>query len=687
MGRPVSGDAEPGAPRVGRVASPWQFGPLTVPNRLLMGSMHAGFERDGRRLGAFYRERAEGGAGLIITGGYAVELRGRSVGDDIVFGLPEVDAPLAESVRCVHEAGGLIAVQLFHAGRYSRGPGGPGEPPIAPTAIPWHAARGVEPVEMTVEDIESVIAAFAGAARHAGELGYDAVEISASEGYLINEFCSPRTNKRDDEWGGDPVRRQRFAEAVVAAVRAATDLPVSVRLSGDDLMPGSSTPEEVDELARVLVAAGADALSVGVGWHESTTPTVQFSVPHGAWLSIDDRVARAVPGTPVIGSNRILNYGEAEQALAGSALTAVALARPFLADPQVASGPGHTAIACIGCDEACIDHSLWGKPVSCLVNPRAGVETELPRQRSGAVKRLAVVGSGPAGLCGAFDAASLGHRVTVFERSERLGGQLRLAALVRAKKDYGNAISSWVSRLDELGATLVTGLAPTIEQLSGFDAVLVATGVVARGLDLDADDSVRVLDYASALELAAGDATAVSSAGASDAGGEAAGPAGAPAAADPRAGLGRVLVIGGGGVAVDVAASLLPMSGAMTLIRRGTRHFAAGTSPTTRWIPLGDLYAANAEFLQQASLRRIRQHVAELEVEGEVRRIPVDTVVVAVGSDPAETLDLAALEASGVPFRVVGGARDANQLNAVRSTSEAVRAVRELLEDAVAVAS
>lgn len=677
MVHPDVGAAEVGAPRIWRVASPWQFGRLTVPNRLLMGSMHTGFERDGRRLGAFYRERVEGGAGLIITGGYAVELRGRSVGDDIAFGLPEVDPPLAESVRCVHEAGGLIAVQLFHAGRYSRGPGGPSEPPIAPTAIPWRAARGVEPVEMSREDIESVIAAFAGAARHAGELGYDAVEISASEGYLINEFCSPRTNKRDDEWGGDAIRRQRFARDVVTAVRAATDLPVSVRISGDDLMPGSSTPQEVDELARALVAAGADALSVGVGWHESTTPTVQYCVPHGAWLAVDDRVARAVPGTPVIGSNRVLNYREAEQALADSALTAVAIARPFLADPRVAAGPDVSAIACIGCDEACIDHSLWGKPISCLVNPRAGLETELPRRAGGSPKRLAVVGSGPAGLCGAFDAASLGHRVTVFERSDRFGGQLRLAALVRAKQDYGNAINGWVTRLSQLGATLMRGVSPTVQQLTQFDAVLVATGVVARSLDLDADDSVRVLDYASALELAAVSGTTDPAAGPGSRSVE---------QGDSLVDLGRVLVVGGGGVAVDVAATLLPRSRAMTLIRRGTRHFAAGTSPTTRWIPLGDLYAANVEFLQEATLRRIRDHVAELVVAGEFRRVRVDTVVVAVGSRPAATLDLDALEATGVPFRVVGGARDTDKLNAVRSTSEGVRAVRELLEGVVVLA-
>lgn len=638
------------------VAVPWQFGSLRVPSRLLMGSMHTGFEREGARLGAFYRERVEGGAGLIITGGYAVESRGRSVADDIDFSSPEVDEPLAESVRCVHEAGGLIAVQLFHAGRYSRGPGGPTDPPIAPTALPWRSARGVMPREMNAEDIAAVIEAFAAAARHAERLGYDAVEISASEGYLINEFCSPLTNRRDDEWGGDPARRLRFACEVLAAVRAATRLPLSVRISGDDLMPGSTTPEQVDELARLLVEEGADAISVGVGWHESTTPTVQYSVPHGAWLGVDDRVATAVPGTAVIGSNRVLNYREAQLALDSSSLTAIAIARPFLADPHVARGPQFTAIACIGCDEACIDRSLFGKPISCLVNPRAGFETQLPAGRVAVPKRLAVVGSGPAGLCAAFDAASRGHQVTLFERSDEFGGQLRLASLVHAKQDYGDGISSWVARLRHMGATLLTGIEPGTEQLADFDAVLVATGVQAREPELDVDGSVRVLDYASALELAP---------------------------ADPRgqgADLGRVLIIGGGGVAVDVGATLLARSSSMTLIRRGTKHFAAGTSPTTRWIPLGDLHAANAQLLQEATLIRVRDHLAYLEVAGQARRIEVDTVVVAAGSTPLVGVDRDALARAGVPFRVVGGARNADRLDAVRSTSEGVRAVRELLD-------
>lgn len=637
--------------------SPWRLGGLRVPNRVLMGSMHTGFERDGGRLGAFYTERVAGGAGLIITGGYAVEPRGRSVADDIVLGDPSVDPALRCSIDAVHGAGGLIAVQLFHAGRYSFGvPDDEGDvqPPAAPSAVPWRAARGVVPREMTADDIAETLGAYASAAAHAEELGYDAIEISASEGYLVNAFCSPLTNLRDDDWGGDAARRRHFARAAVAAVRAASRLPLMVRISGDDLMKGSTTPAETLELADEVVAAGADAVSVGVGWHESPVPTVQFSVPHGAWLGADERVAAhlAPAGVPVIGSNRILDLSEARAALETTHLAAVALARPFLADPDVVVGAlaGRTVIPCIGCNEECIDHSMSGRPVSCLVNPRAGRETGMPLAPTSNPRRVAVVGAGPAGLVAAVDAARLGHRVTLFEASGEVGGQLRLAGLVAGKADYLTAARALAGRFAELGGELVLGRRVSADELAGFDAAVLATGVRAREIDVDTDGSAEVIGYAQALERAG-------------AGGS---------------GFGDVLVIGGGGVAVDVGATLAPASSSMTLIRRGTKRFAAGTSPSTRWIGLGELRRAGAVKWNNAHLVRVRGGQAVVEVAGEdgteLRRVPVTTVVVAAGSEPC----VPAGEVP-VPHRVVGGALDAGGLNAARSTRQAIEAVRELV--------
>lgn len=657
--------------------SGWRLGGITVPNRVLMGSMHTGFERDGDRLAAFYTERVAGGAGLIVTGGYAVEPRGRSVADDIVLGDPAVDSALRRSIEAVHGAGGLIAVQLFHAGRYSfgvpddSGPGTAGsraaaspgtgprttstvQAPVAPSAVAWRAARGVVPREMSADDIAETLAHYGSAAAHAEELGYDAIEISASEGYLINAFCSPLTNLRDDDWGGDAPRRRHFARAVVAAVRAATRLPLVVRISGDDLMKGSTTPAETLDLADEVVAAGADAVSVGVGWHESPVPTVQFSVPHGAWLDADERVAAhlAPAGVPVIGSNRILGLAEARSALAATHLAAVALARPFLADPDVVAGAlaGRTVIPCIGCNEECIDHSMTGRPISCLVNPRAGREPEMPLAPTSSPRRMAVVGAGPAGLVGAVDAARLGHRVTLFEASGAVGGQLRLAGLVRGKADYLAAAQALARRFTELGGELVLGHEVSAAELAGFDAVIVATGVRAREVGVDTDGSAQIIGYAQALERAG----------------------------DPGAGFGDVLVIGGGGVAVDVGATLAPASSSMTLIRRGKRRFAAGTSPSTRWIGLGELRQAGAAMWNNAHLVKVRGGIATVEVAGEggaeLRQVPVTTVVIAAGSDPrALSGDVP------VPHRVVGGALDSSGLNAARSTRQALEAVRRLV--------
>jgi 2,4-dienoyl-CoA reductase (NADPH2) len=564
----MHGDAA--TPALARTFSPWRLGAIELPHRVITGSMHTGLETlddGGAALSAYFVERIQGGAALIITGGLAVNAEGCGADDFSILGDPASDARFAAAASAVHEAGGRIAAQLFHAGRYALLEGvtdASGRPvhPVAPSPLPWRSAGAQLPVELDEAGILRTIDDFGRAAARAVELGFDAVEIMASEGYLINQFCSPVTNIRTDAWGGSAERRRRFAVEVLRAVRRAVgfDVPVIVRMSGADLVPGSSTQEETDALARALVLAGADALNVGIGWHESSVPTVQAAVPHGVWLRFAEAVVRALslpvsmpggvaseladPGEagvesdpaalpltaiPVIASNRLTDLRDAEDVLAGGLITAVALARPFLADAAIVdrSRNGHfdAVNSCIGCNQACLDRSFVKQPVSCLVNPRAGTETRYPLVLTQAPAHYAVVGGGPAGLIAATDLADRGHRVTLFEADAHLGGQFTLAARIPTKEDYALTVAHYASRLAELGARVELGHTPTIEELSAFAGVVVATGVRPRALELPGHDLPHVLSYERAILDGVPD--------------------------------GRVVIVGGGGIGIDTAKFLV----------------------------------------------------------------------------------------------------------------------------------
>lgn len=684
--------------------TPWTLGSLTLSHRVVLGSMHTGLEtRDdgGAALARFYQERVEGGADLVITGGLAVNSEARGGADYAVLGDPRADARFRRAVAAVHGAGGSIAAQLFHAGRYALTEGlvdGEGLPvrAVAPSAVPWRGARGAVPDELDAEAIERTIADFGRAARAAEDIGFDAVEIMASEGYLINQFCSPLTNLRDDAWGGDPVRRRRFAVAVVTAVRAAVSpgFPVSVRVSGDDLMPGSSSPDEVDALVVALVDAGVDGVSVGVGWHESRIPTVQAAVPHGVWLPYAERIARVVrttsrPTVAVIASNRLTDLRDAEDVLARGNVDAVAMARPFLADPALVakstSGRFDLVTTCIGCNQACIDRSLFGKPVSCLVNPRAARELEFPLVRSREARQVAVVGAGPAGLSAALDLARRGNGVTVFEAADHLGGQFDLAASIPGKEDYAGPVRSIRAELELLGATVVTGTRAGVAELGGFDHVVVATGVTPRTLDLPGIELPHVLTYEQALR------------------------SGVP--------TGSVAIIGSGGIGVDTAAYLvesgheatraaafvrandLPTDGVVeseqpwrraatrphptrpgaevTLLSRSGK-FGSGIGVTSRWVAVGRLREAGVRFVDHIDYRRIRPGILEVTDEsGAVVEIPADVVIVCAGQESVDSL-VEQLATAGIPHEVVGGALDARAVDAVRATSEGLAASRRV---------
>jgi 2,4-dienoyl-CoA reductase (NADPH2) len=693
------------------VASPWTLGPLHLANRVVMGSMHTGLEvhdDGGAGMAAFYRERAAGGAACIITGGIAVSDEARGGPDFAVFGVGGADERFRVAVEAVHESGSTILAQLFHAGRYALASGmvdraGAPQRVVAPSALPWAAARGVVPEALTSAEIERTIEDFAAAARSARDIGFDGVEIMASEGYLINQFQSPLTNLRDDEWGGDAVRRRRFTLEVVRAVRAAVpDLAVTIRLSGADLMPGSSTDDDVDALVHDLLPLGLDGISVGIGWHESRTPTVQAAVPHGAWLDYAARIAGVVrasayPDVRVIASNRMTDLRDGEAVLADGLIDAVALARPFLADPAIVdrslAGAFDLVNTCIGCNQACLDRSIVGAPVSCLVNPRAGREVAFPARPTTDPKRVDVVGGGPAGLAAAVDAARRGHSVTLWEASDRLGGQFDLAALVPGKEDYAATVRASRAELETRGATIHLGRAATAADLTASDAVVLAPGVVPRTVDIPGASLPHVRSYEQALRE------------------------GVPA--------GTVAIIGGGGIGVDTAAFLtespdelrraaefaarwdvevseavvgdvpqrLPAAtrtlrpGRDVTVLRRSGKFGQGIGITSRWVAIGRLRDAGVQMVGGVQeYLRIEPGVLWIRDEhGEERAIPADHVVICAGQERAIDTDGDApdrlepgLQAAGVPYAVVGGARDARSVDAVRATSEALEAVRRL---------
>lgn len=636
-----------------------RIGGLDLPNRILMGSMHLGIESEpeGAALAAFYAERALGGAALIVTGGAAVSRVGAG-GRNYLFINEAVEAPKLHRVtEAVHAAGGRIALQLFHAGRYGSHEYF-GLQPLAPSAVPSRFSKS-EPQAMSAADIERTLADFAEGARRARDLGFDAIEIMGSEGYLLNQFLSPLTNQRDDEWGGDCERRARFPLALVRGIRAAVGpaYPIIYRMSGADLMPGSTSAEETVAFARSLATVGVDAIELGMGWHESSTPTVQYTVAPGAWLPYARRIREAVRPLPVIASTRIHSLELAEHALASGDADFVALARPFLADPNlVAKGRAGRLGAinpCIACNQACIDRSLRDERVSCMVNPRAGYETELrePREqtplRRAARRSFAVVGGGPAGLEAARVLGAFGHRVVLYEAESRLGGQFRLACRIPGKEDFAHTIAYFERELRALGVT--TCLERRIEagsaaELDEYDGVIVASGVAPRGIDLPGAELPLVRAYPDAVLAAAEE---------------------------------PIAIIGAGGVGVDIAHLYSHHGGRVTLMCR-SNVVGERIGRSTRWVLLRALRERGVQILTGVTYERIApEGVWIRERAAEPRLIEARTVVIAAGQESRDSLS-AALELRGMPFRVVGGARFAAELDAVRAFREGALAAHEL---------
>src|SRR5688572_29930302 len=480
---------------------PLELGFLTLPNRILMGSMHTQLESrpDGPpRLAAFYAERARGGAALIVTGGFSPNQAGNLGEHRAQFSTAEDAAHHRVIPRAVHEAGGRIVLQLLHSGRY-----GYHDRIVAPSAIK-SSINPHSPREMTAGEIEATLDDFTAAAELARAAGYDGIELMGSEGYLITQFLALRTNQRRDDWGGTLENRMRFATELVRRTRRAAGerFLIVFRMSALDLVEGGLGAEEIQVLARELEAAGADILNTGIGWHEARIPTIAQAVPRGAFASATRRIKQAVR-IPVVASNRINAPEVAEEILARGDADMVSMARALLADPEFSSkaraGDRAGINICIACNQACLDHYFIGQPASCVVNPRAGRETKLVFNRTPLKKRVAVIGGGPAGLSCAAVAAERGHEVTLFEKAGELGGQFNLAKKIPGKQEFAESVAYYAERLRRAGAKVVFNRTFTEEDRKQFDQIVIATGIEPRKPAIAGIDHPKVVGYVDLL--------------------------------------------------------------------------------------------------------------------------------------------------------------------------------------------
>ena len=663
-----------------RLFSPLDLGHTTLPNRILMGSMHTGLEdkaSDYDKLAAYFAERARGGVGLMVTGGIAPSIQGwlKPFGGRLT--MPWHVARHRKLTRAVHAEGGKLCMQILHAGRYGYHPLS-----VAPSKIK-SPITPFTPRALSTGGVERTIRDFVRCAKLAQDAGYDGVEVMGSEGYLINQFLTARTNQRSDAWGGDAGKRMRFPVEIVRRTREAVgrDFIIIYRLSMLDLVENGQDWSEIVTLAKAIEAAGASIINTGIGWHEARVPTIVTSVPRAgfAWVT---RKLKGEVSIPLITTNRINMPEVAEQILVAGEADMVSMARPLLADPEWAvkakAGRSERINTCIACNQACLDHVFKNQRASCLLNPRACHETELRIEPTSARKKIAVVGAGPAGLACASTLAERGHAVTLIDQASEIGGQFNYAKRIPGKEEFHETLRYFRHRLSDTGVAVALGQTASASTLAadGHDEVVIATGITPRRVKFPGSNDPRVLSYLDVL-----------------AHNKPVGP--------------RVAIIGAGGIGFDVAEFLVEHAPSATLdVTRWTREWGVdmqldtrgGLAPaqpeaparqvwllqrsegrpgarlnkTTGWVHRATLKAKRVTMLGGVSYERFDDQGLHITVDGQPQVLPVDNVIVCAGQEPNRSL-ADALIAAGIKTHIIGGADVAAELDAKRAIDQGTR--------------